>query len=909
MQSHYIGTWRELKTGWQFLENGPDSREQAESRQDWKPLDFPWLTEGHIQQNTNFIWFRYVFPLSECPPSLCGQIIFKHVRWSADAWLNGVFMGGDIGDASLALDTGSSLRAGDNHVLVRVGTFKNVPRGKSGEPLFPIGSARYDWGTRDGGLSDSVWLHFYEKARIDRALVISHLEKNQIEVRLDVSCPTGENEIGALQIEAQVFPGGQVEAREITRPGMGAQTFFLSMPALAQRWTPDSPFLHQVQLVLKDPSGRILDTRAEIFGYREIEVRDGQINFNKERMFWRGGTLVFEYAKSPREKTTDPQFVKRWLVESCKDMNLNIVRTHTGLPPQMWFATADCGGMGIMAELPLCYNYADYKHEADDLEIFRKNVLDQYGRSIPNYWNHPCIFAWVPSNEPPQSVETWENDVLVPFVRKLDPSRPVTRAGGESEQFHDFHEYAGYWYVSDGMFYLRIWDRLRDYREKNHGKISKVVMNTEYMENMNPERAAHWLGDPRYLGKPINQHSEERQRAAALTYAEFASDQTEMMRREMFDGISCYALYAWMGKAWASAEGVAERPPIFYALKNAMAPVAVSLDIFNRNYSAGEMMDVPVQVMNDLTKPQQVHVRWRLLDKNPEYGMARFDPVVEGIAQTIIAPPSGKIGISTRLTLPAKSGIYHLQAIAQRQGAEAVHSQRVIRVVAPRVVPANASLDIIGQPERLLCFLKGRGWSAQDPHAATTVLWRDEDREALRNDWPRIEQKVRAGGRLLLFQSTPWNLEPFGSWGLREVEQGPFNWGDSHAAVPPAAASHWVFEGLSPEYFLRWNSPNGALALRTLRPVPAEATVLLEMKGKQDPYSPLLVKLPLGDGEVYLCTLALHNFLLPGEDTWNPWHKALLPGPRANLDPVAQRVLMNLLFGGQSAGNPAPEVR
>lgn len=151
-------------------------------------------------------------------------------------------------------------------------------------------------------------------------------------------------------------------------------------------WTAETPYLHYVDVTLKK-GDRPIHSIRERFGFRTIEVRDGQ------GIFLNGKQIVLKGCDRHSFWPTTGRALNRNQcrddVLTMKEMNMNAVRM-SHYPPDAWFLEAcDELGMYVLDEL------AGWQKPPYDTPTGERLVKQIVKRNV----NHPSILFWDNGNE------------------------------------------------------------------------------------------------------------------------------------------------------------------------------------------------------------------------------------------------------------------------------------------------------------------------------------------------------------------------------------------------------------------------------------------------------------------------------------------------------------------------------
>jgi hypothetical protein len=357
-------------------------------------------------------------------------------------------------------------------------------------------------------------------------------------------------------------------------------------------------------------------------------------------------------------------------------------------------------------------------------------------------------------------------------------------------------------------------------------------------------------------------------------------EHTEAMRRLNFDGILPY-MYA----GWPRFRNNNWRPdyptPIAASLHSSMAPVLASLDLFDRNYRAGEEVTTTLYMINELHDEAPVQIDLYLTPEHP-----LFVPDAEALEAAVsrqsfarVLEPASTAKEAIRWRVPAEEGQYYLAAVLTREGDAPVVSQRTIRALAAR--PAVSELKgrtvaVLGGDGVIEEWLRERGalcaasWRPGQT-ADVLLIWGLESvSPEARAAAAEILDWVEAGGRLVILEQASWDWAE-----LVDFEVGE---GISSRAFPYEAADHSMLTDVDPECLKRWNGIPGTIADGCIRGRALEAGRPLVWI--EEPGETVALSLPRGRGEILVSLLHVKERVDPSADAY---------------DPVASRILENML--------------
>ncbi|MHB1036388.1 MAG: glycoside hydrolase family 2 TIM barrel-domain containing protein [Pirellulales bacterium] len=869
-----------LNGAWEFVPgNGDEAAETAAGAKklSWQPVTLPgpfmkWSQEAANQ--TKFAWARRTFKVTAAQAKGLAVLRWNRIGSGAAAFINGSKVGENepTGPYQVIVPPGI-LKAGENQIVLKIRGAAGVRRSQSGNALIPAG-----FGVGMPEVTDDVWIDFAEAAYMKWTLAMPDLAGSRVKIRVT---PTGLEPLDDLTITAQVkawpdgrlMGNGQAAARLAPDPDpLGGQHFYVTVPMPGfEAWTYEKCPLYTAQVKLAK-GGRTLDEVTFRFGMRQIGVKNRNYQLNGKNLWLRGSNLVFEWnwGDTVRGKEKD------YLVTEAREMSMNSFRTHTQPPPRLWCDICDEYGTMILAEFPVLYNYQDYKFTPAEYKIWHRNVLTDSAGWMARMWNHPAIVMWVLSNES-RGDNAWEEGPFQDFVNAMDPTRPTLRTGttGTKENY-DVHPCGNVTETDEGHFQPAI----RGWFEQAGDRTTTA---TEYMNDFRHPRT-QWTGvdDPR---------------ANDLAVAQIGAEHTEAMRRARLDGIWPYMYAGWTRTRLAArvretGKGSAVwkanyAAPQSAAWHSSLSPVLASLDLFDADYRPGQKVTTDLWLINDSWHDAKIHVDLVLTDECPEYipEAKYFDNPVSTWSFDFALNADSIDKTPVAWELPDKEGCYWLTARTTGLAGRAVLSQRFVRAVKPPVVPAamkDRTFVLLGGSDAAQAFFKSMGLrtstrlDAIKPETHAVVIWNATHLTAAeKSNAKTLCSFADRGGRVIVLSTPSWNWPE-----LCEVKISDKPRFSRVFPYPDHKSS--LLGGIDPQWLIRWNGLPGTVAYGAIEGAAlARAEKILWAR---EPKTMVVAAVPAasGGGRIVFSQLALQDRL----DRSKP-----------NFDPVAERVLLNVLAG------------
>ena len=232
--------------------------------------------------------------------------------------------------------------------------------------------------------------------------------------------------IDAQLLDAQ---GKQVLASKIKvesgsrREGQGVVTESMANPL---KWNAETPHLYKLLFTLKDADGRVLEVIPANVGFREVEIRDGNLLVNGQRILIKGVNR-HEIDPDLGQAINVEGMIKD--IELMKQHNVNTDRTAHYPNHPAWYDLCDRYGLYLIDEANIESHGMGYGDEtlAKRPEWLAAH-LDRTVRMVERDKNHPSVIIWSLGNEAGDGPNF---EATSAWIHQRDKSRPVhyERAG------------------------------------------------------------------------------------------------------------------------------------------------------------------------------------------------------------------------------------------------------------------------------------------------------------------------------------------------------------------------------------------------------------------------------------------------------------------------------------------------
>ncbi|MCL2527007.1 MAG: DUF4981 domain-containing protein [Defluviitaleaceae bacterium] len=198
------------------------------------------------------------------------------------------------------------------------------------------------------------------------------------------------------------------------KPTANTARISLNIPDV-QLWSPESPFLYTAIITLLDKEGKEIDAEACRIGFKQVEIKNGILYLNGQRLVVQGVNRHQHHYKTGRY--VPREWMRREIIE-MKRMNINAVRTSHYPNPSAWYNLCDEMGILVVCEANLeTHGVAgQLTHNPAWANVF----LERATRMVRFFKNHPSIFAWSLGNE---SGTGANHAAMAGFIREYDDTR------------------------------------------------------------------------------------------------------------------------------------------------------------------------------------------------------------------------------------------------------------------------------------------------------------------------------------------------------------------------------------------------------------------------------------------------------------------------------------------------------
>jgi len=370
------------------------------------------------------LWYRRTFKLPKPDPETRLLLHFGAVDWDCTLWVNGEKIGRHTGGYDpFNFEITDALKDGENKIVLSVWDPTNSGYQPRGKQVLKPGGIMY---TAVTGIWQTVWLELVPRSYIRSLKIVPDIDRGIVSVTA--------NAPGNGAVVATLTDGGRTAASGRGRAGKPLELKISN----ARLWSPDSPHLYDLQVVLQE-EGKQVDVVLSYVGMRKIEVRKDDQGIN--RLFL-NNKVLFQYGPLDQGWWPDGLYLPpsdeamKYDIVMTKKFGMNMARKHVKYEPARWYHWCDKLGLLVWQDMP--------SGSSGRNDESRANFRRELKAMIDGLHNFPSIVMWIPFNEGWGQHDTPE---IVEWIKNYDPTRIVNEASGwtdrKSGDVSDGHSYPG----------------------------------------------------------------------------------------------------------------------------------------------------------------------------------------------------------------------------------------------------------------------------------------------------------------------------------------------------------------------------------------------------------------------------------------------------------------------------------
>lgn len=445
--------WVNLNGYWQYTIQ--DKNAEQPQAYEGKIL-VPYPVESELSQvkrlvgENNYLWYKKNFT---APTLKSGEKLLLHfgaVDWESKVYVNGQEVGTHKGGYDpFTFDITKFIGKGAQEVVVRVWDPTDSGMQARGKQ---VAEPKGIWYTPVTGIWQTVWLETVPTDYVRNVKITPDIDQRKINITLQFPSLTSSASI----VVKAMADGREINSKEVSVDAKSQQALVeLTIPE-PMLWSPDDPFLYDLQITLKNTKGNVVDEVDSYFGMRKIALgKDAngytRIMLNNKPLFQFG---LLDQGWWPDGLYTPPtEEAMLYDVKVTKDMGFNMLRKHVKVEPARFYYYCDKIGMLVWQDMPSGFNTAQKaeQHVSHDAltdwerpKASAKQFESELKAMIDHFYSFPSIVVWVPLNE---GWGQYDTERLAQWVKTYDPSRLVDAPSGWADRkvgdMIDVHLYPG----------------------------------------------------------------------------------------------------------------------------------------------------------------------------------------------------------------------------------------------------------------------------------------------------------------------------------------------------------------------------------------------------------------------------------------------------------------------------------
>lgn len=652
----------------------------------------------------------------------------------------------------------------------------------------------------------------------------------------------------------------------------------------ARTWSPEEPWLHQLQARLTGSGGALLDAAKTQFGMRsfvqdEESTPKGKFYLNGDEIRLRGANTMGNFERWIMEGNMDEL---RDQILLAKLTHMNFLRMTQRPVHREFYDYCDRLGMMLQTDLPM---FSSIRRSQFEEVVRQAGCLERHVRShcsniIVSFINEPRPAA---ASKPHRFIQRdeMENlfDMAAKCVRFHNPDRVLKYVDGDYDPptaagMPDNHVYCG-WYIGHGIdlgaLHQGEWLPIKPGWHFGCGEFgaegldSYEVMAAEYPDDWKPTSPdAPW--SPEVIAKSQTWkfhflwydagHSARTWIEASQDFQEWViATMTQSFRR--MPGMNSFAVHlfidAWPAGWMKTLMDVRATPKkAWFAYRDALTPTAISLRSDRTQVFGGESVPVEVWVCNDLPHvPNGLEIRYQIISGGKV--------ISHGRSAANASPCAPKCQGTLEVSIPAVEARESLEITASLTGTDGkvLHDHSLVLEVFPQITHAAIRAWCPGMSDDNDRFLNHIGVHANDTALSDVSLIVITKPAELERHRAEIEAAVRSGAIAVMLGFPPGEYVA-GSWKFDISKAGM---GSRHFVS--RATGHSLVEGFRKNDFRFWfhESLNRvAPILETVIDAPDWTSILLTGDGgwtKPWAYHPAAAEVVDGAGLWRICQIEL----------------------------------------------------
>lgn len=318
------------------------------------------------------------------------------------------------------------------------------------------------------GIERDVYLYARPQSRVKDFKLTAGLINQYKDGNFNVDIIFNQPQAGQ-RVELKVLDGGGdalfVQEKEI-KNNVDTLWSVNKLFSKALAWTAETPNLYTLVVNTFDVAGKSLESFAHPFGFRTVEMKNGQQLINGVPVLFKG---VNRHEHDPLKGRSIDVESMLTDIRLMKQFNINAVRNCHYPNHYQWYSLCDKYGLYLVDEANI-ESHGMMSHKDGTLANYPEwepAFMQRMSRMVMRDRNYTAIVTWSLGNE---SGYGKHFEIIYDWTKKIDPTRPVQYEGGGYEAKSDIY----------CPMYPRIWSLRRHINQRD----ARPMIMCEYAHAM-----------------------------------------------------------------------------------------------------------------------------------------------------------------------------------------------------------------------------------------------------------------------------------------------------------------------------------------------------------------------------------------------------------------------------------------
>lgn len=317
------------------------------------------------------------------------------------------------------------------------------------------------------GIERSVYLYARPKSRVEDFKLSAPLINDYRDGDFTVATKI-VNPVKSQTVEVKIMDGDGIMFSD-SHSIAGANDTGVSFHSIfdgVRPWNAETPNIYTLVITYKDTDGKTLESFTHPFGFRTVEMRNGQLLINGRAVLFKGVNRQ-EHDPVKGRSISVASMLKD--IRMMKLNNINSVRNSHYPGHSEWYELCTEFGLYLIDEANI-ESHGMEDHPDGTLANYpewEKPFMERFSRMVARDRNHTSIVTWSMGNE---SGYGNHFKTLYDYSHAADPSRPVQYEGGGYEGKSDIY----------CPMYARIWSLRRHVNQRD----ARPLIMCEYAHAM-----------------------------------------------------------------------------------------------------------------------------------------------------------------------------------------------------------------------------------------------------------------------------------------------------------------------------------------------------------------------------------------------------------------------------------------